>query len=678
MHRRKIFSTILSAGLLLIPSVCGQFPGKNTNGEGSGVELEATGTRESTPTQTSIPVAASISGSCNSPVQLIGLANSGAYIPITIEGLTYNFAISFEEEGTYVFSTKFCKNVLRLSGDDLQGCFYAGTATELGTDDEENTVNSSEGGFELEYVTLPSTASIGEGSNNVVFDNYPIRVVTDVDSDDKFTYQLLRSRFGPDDKGGIFGIIGLKSSGDFIKSLSSACGQSGWGIHLQPGSFFSFGGIDTRASAIGTNDTDSVVDFASSYVAEVQPMTTGFTSTPGTGFTKDVRLDPMAPYNIIPEDIRVAVEGEFTGGSSVDIKIAGVTFNVPWTSLVHSDSGTTSKDGTMILGTPFLQHIYAAVLPGGRQNVVFARDKGVGIAEFEPFSDIITNLPTQTQSTNIQATSTASSTNVPDKKVDSSTEDKPKASDIMAAKSSSNNIGAIVGGVVGGVVGLLIIFLAVCCFYRRRKLMRGNNRGVEKEYEAEFDAEIGHHDGFLPQFKESGYATLPTPPPPPGQQSRPQIPSLILGSPINLQYDSQTEYTPSLHPYHDESPSRSLSVTPLPPPSQTPILTIPPVPERRLSITPSLSIEPPSPLSRNVSAASRQNFPSITQLQRNRSNVRAVPEEDDYDVVSMASGPTYNPIMASQEASSSAPRLPFTHRPESDGAMRMTDRGAGL
>ncbi|KAK6514933.1 hypothetical protein TWF506_007291 [Arthrobotrys conoides] len=666
MYRRKIFSTIVSAGLLLIPSVYGQFPGKNINGEGSGTGMNsevATGTQLSPAAQTTVAI--STSDTCNRPVQLIKLSSDGPYIPILIDGTgPYNFAVSFEEEGTYVFSTKFCRDVLQI---DEEPCFYTGFSTGIGTDDEEHTVNTGEGGFKFEYTTLPAEAKIGQGDNSVVFQKYPIRVVEDAEPEG-----ILRSRFGA---GGVYGIIGLKNSGDFIQRLSSACGQSGWGIHLQPESFFSFGGIDSQASAIGTNNTDNVVDLAGSYVGEIQPITTGFSSSSRNTFTKNIRLDPMAPYNVVPRDIVGAVGDGFAVGSSVDIKIAGVTFNVPWTALVYAGSIPVRSSDTMILGTPFLQYIYAATLPGGRQNVVFAKDSGAGTAEFKPFSEILTTLPTKTQPGGSQPSSSSNS----DKKVENSNDDdEPTAPGPIMVK-SSNNIGAIVGGVVGGVVGLLIIFVAACCFYRRRKLMKGSNpRGIEKEYEADFDAEIGHHDGFLPQFKESGYATLPTPPPPPGQESRSQIPSLILGSPINLQYDSQTEYTPSLHPYHDESPSRSLNVTPLPPPSQTPILTIPPVPERRLSITPSLSIEPPSPLSRNVSAASRQNFPSISQLQRNRSNVRAVPEEDDYDVVSMASGPTYNPILASQEASSSAPRLPFTHRPESGGAMGMTDRGAGL
>ncbi|KAF3173712.1 hypothetical protein TWF225_010964 [Orbilia oligospora] len=670
MYRRKIFSTIVSAGLLLIPSVYGQFPGKNTNGEGSGTGInleEATETRESSPAQTTI--ATSTSDNCNRPVQLIGLSNDGPYIPVMIDGTgPYNLAVSFEEEGTYIFSQKFCREALKINGEP---CFYTASPSELGTDDEEHTVNTGEGGFEFEYITQPTEAKIGQENNSVVFERYPIRVVDDVDSR---SLRRLRARFR---SRGVYGIIGLKNNGDFIRRLSSACGQSGWGIHLQPGSFFSFGGIDSQASAIGTNNTDVVVDLVGRYVGEIQPVTTGFSSSPNSGFTRDIRIDPMAPYNVVPSDISDAVEGGFAAGSSADITIAGVTFNIPWTGLVYAGAIITSPEATMILGAPFLQYIYAATLPGGRQNVVFARDSGASTAEFKPFSEILTTLPTKTQPGNSQS----SSSNSPDRKVENSGDDdvnEPMASNPMMVK-SSNNIGAIVGGVVGGVVGLLIILVAACCFYRRRKLMKGNSpRGVEKEYEADFDAEIGHHDGFLPQFKESGYATLPTPPPPPGQEARPQIPSLILGSPINVQYDSQTEYTPTLHPYHDESPSRSLNVTPLPPPSQTPILTIPPVPERRLSITPSLSIEPPSPLSRNVSAASRQNFPSISQLQRNRSNVRAVPEEDDYDVVSMASGPIYNPILASQEASSSAPRLPFTHRPESGGAMGMTDRGAGL
>lgn len=655
----------MSTGLLLIPSVYGQFPGKNTNGEGSGTGMnleEATETREASPAQTSI--ATSASDTCNSPVQLIGLATEGPYIPVTIDGTAYNFAVSFEEEGTYIFSTKFCNDVLQV---DPESCFYTGSINELGTDDEEHTVNTGEGGFEFEYITLPTEARIGQGDNSIVFKKYPTRVVIGMDSSD---IRLPQSRWGG---GGVYGIIGLKNNGDFIERLSLACGQSGWGIHLQPGSFFSFGGIDSQASAIGTNDTDSVVDLASSYVGEIRPITNGFTSSAGNIFTKNIRLDPLAPYNVVPEDISAAVKSGFEAGSSVDIKIAGVTFNISWNNLVHAGSKTPRRDDTLILGTPFLQFVYAAALPT-IQNIVFAQDTGSGPARFKPFSEIITNPPTETQPGDPQA----SSIDNPDKKADSSNEDEPKTSDPMLVKSSGNNIGAIVGGVVGGVVGLLIIIVAACCFYRRRKLLKGSPRGIEKEYEADFDAEIGHHDGFLPQFKESGYATLPTPPPPPGQQARPQIPSLILGSPINLQYDSQTESTPSLHPYHDESPSRSLNVTPHPPPSQTPILTIPPVPERRLSITPSLSIEPPSPLSRNVSAASRQNFPSITQLQRNRSNVRAVPEEDDYDVVSMVSGPIYNPILASQEAASSAPRLPFTHRPESDGVVGMTVRGAGL
>ncbi|KAF3232388.1 hypothetical protein TWF191_000160 [Orbilia oligospora] len=582
MYRRKIFSTIVSVGLLLIPSVYGQFPGKNTNGEGSGTGInleEATETQESSPAQTTI--ATSTSDNCNRPVQLIGLSNDGPYIPVLIDGTgPYNLAVSFEEEGTYIFSQKFCREALKIDGEP---CFYTASPSELGIDDEEHTVNTGEGGLEFEYITQPTEAKIGQEGNSVVFERY---------------------------------------------------------------------------------------------IGEIQPVTNGFSSSPNSGFTRDIRIDPMAPYNIVPRDISDAVEGGFAAGSSADITIAGVTFNIPWTGLVYAGAVITESGATMILGAPFLQYIYAATLPGGRQNVVFARDSGASTAEFKPFSEILTTLPTKTQPGNSQS----SSSNSPDRKVENSgDENEPIASDPMMVKSSGNNIGAIVGGVVGGVVGLLIILVAACCFYRRRKLMKGNSpRSVEKEYEADFDAEIGHHDGFLPQFKESGYATLPTPPPPPGQETRPQIPSLILGSPINAQYDSQTEYTPTLHPYHDESPSRSLNVTPLPPPSQTPILTIPPVPERRLSITPSLSIEPPSPLSRNVSAASRQNFPSISQLQRNRSNVRAVPEEDDYDVVSMASGPIYNPILASQEASSSAPRLPFTHRPESGGAMGMTDRGAGL
>ncbi|KAK6355804.1 hypothetical protein TWF718_000184 [Orbilia javanica] len=664
MYRRKIFSTILSTGLLLIPSVCGQFPGKNTNGEGTGAAEDLGGptvTREAAPAQSTMP--SSKSGTCNRPVQLIGLSSDGPYIPVSIDGTSYNFAVSFEEEGTYVFSTTFCDS-LRI---DSTPCYYKGSANEIGIDDEEHTLNTGEGELEFDYVTIPTQAKIGQGDHSITFEKYPTRVVTG--SEPKYS-PLLHARFGG---GKVYGVIGLKNSGDFIQRLSSACGQSGWGIHLEPGSFFSYGGIDSQASAIGTNDTAGVVAFKNNYAGEIRPIVADPTSFPASSFTRNIRLDPMALYNAIPEDIVFFGAGLPTD-STVDVEIDGVTFNVPWTSLVHAGFKSTKVDRTLILGTPFLQYVYAAVLPTGQKNIVFARSSGSDTADFKPFSEILPDLPTKTQPGGPQASTTAST----DEKSNSSDQEVQETPAAQAMKSSGNNIGAIVGGVVGGIVGLLIILVAACCFYRRRKLMKGSPRGIEKEYEAEFDAEIGHHDGFLPQFKESGYATLPTPPPPPGQEPRPQIPSLILGSPINLQYDSQTEYTPSLHAYHDESPSRSLNVTPLPPPSQTPILTIPPVPERRLSITPSLSIEPPSPLSRNVSAASRQNFPSITQLQRNRSNVRAVPEEDDYDVVSMASGPIYNPILASQEAASSAPRLPFTHRPESGGAMGMTDRGAGL
>ncbi|KAK6530781.1 hypothetical protein TWF281_007617 [Arthrobotrys megalospora] len=677
MYGRRLLTTIASAGLLLVPFASGQFPGKNTvdSGEGGGAgdnfEVAATGTREAPPSQTTLAIP--ISGTCNSPYQLLGLSNAYPYMPVVIDGITYNFAISFEEEKTYIFSFKFCQNFLTT---DPNGCLFTGDAKGEGTDDGKDTINTGQDGFEFEYFESLIEARIGTDENNIVLKNYPIRVVKDLESNNG---DLLRSRFRD---GQVHGILGLKNTGNFIEGLSLVCKKpAGWGIHLQPGSFFSFGGIDSMASSIGTNDTSGVLSFSNKYnTAEIRPIIPGFNSARDDKYTTPVILDTTVSYNTVPIDISSAVEGGFVSGASAEITIAGVTFTIPWTSLAHAGSEVKNEGSTLILGTPFFQHIYAAMFPEGseRQGIVIAQDKGLEQAEFKPFPRVEKGLPTKTQPSN-GAGGVATSSARPDRKADDANEDEPASEAVSPAMTKSgNNIGAIVGGVVGGVVGLLIIVVATCCFYRRRKLMKSSPRGIEKEYEAEFDAEIGHHDGFFPQFKESGYATLPTPPPPP-PQARPQIPSLILGSPINLQYDSQTEYTPTLHPYHDESPSRSLNVTPLPPPAQTPILTIPPVPERRLSVTPSLSIEPPSPLSRNVSAASRRDFPNISQLQRSRSNVGAVPEEDDYDVVSMASGPAYrNPILASQEAASSAPRLPFMHRPESDRGMGMIDRSAGL
>ncbi|KAK6337500.1 hypothetical protein TWF730_002899 [Orbilia blumenaviensis] len=678
MHRRKFFSTIVSSGLLLIPFARGQFPGKNTvdGGEGSGFDLATAVQDFSSPTETT-----PASGTCNSPVQLVGLSSDGPYIPINIDGEgPYNLAISYEEEETYIFSTKFCREVFQAA--DPERCFAIGSSGGIVSDidGDKNIINPGEGEGEIKvkYATLFREVRIGAESENVVFQNYPTRVIESFEAEGS-GQEYLESIFG---SGEIHGIIGLKNSGDFIRTLSSTCKGSGWGINMRPGSFFSFGGIDVQASSIGTNDTSNVVKLTSIYTGEIRPITTNLPSSPNNTFKKHVKLDSMAPFNVVPSDIRGAVLGGLAASSSVDIEIAGVTFNIPWASLVNLKTKTPFRDDTLVLGAPFFEHIYAAVLPSQRQNIFFAMDTGPGTKNFKPFSEITNLDSTKTQpesSPSGSSTSQPSGPTSPNSRVDSSNDNEPNGSPAMV-KSNSNNIGAIVGGVVGGVAVLILIIVGACCFYRRRKLMKGSPRGVEKEYEADFDAEIGHHDGFFPQFKESGYATLPTPPPPPGQ-TRPQIPSLMLESPTNLQYDSQTEYTPSLHPYHDDSPSRSLNVTPLPPPAQTPILTIPSAPERRLSITPSLSIEPSSPLSRNVSAASRQNFPSITQLQRNRSNVRAVPEEeDDYDVVSMVSGPTYhNPILASQEAASSAPRLPFMHRSsENDRGMGMTDRGAGL
>ncbi|KAF3932213.1 hypothetical protein ABW20_dc0109983 [Dactylellina cionopaga] len=638
------------------------FPGKNTvdnsggsgGGAGEGTDVAAVTTEDTSlpsPTPTFKVQPSSIS--CTNGTKNLRLSDYGPYMPVTVDGKTYTLAIALGEENTYLFSEGFCE---RIGGIDKSLCYPT-------TSDDGSIIDTIQPGvytFGFYYDSLSVTAEIGSpiGTENVVLDNYPIRVVNKLERGSPYDFEV---QYGGRN---IQGILGLKNSSDLVQLLSTACNEpAGYGIQLQSASLFSFGGFDVSASSIGTpNSEKNILPEGNNYDTAIDPVTpAGFKNN---NFQKISVFDSTAGVNTLPKDVLESVEAGFAANTTVIITINGASFSIPWDTFIEN-AQEGKEDDMVVLGAPFFRYAYTALVPGsGNSKLVFSQIGSSPVEKIQPFSDSIyrSDVTTTTES----GGGVSSSAPKP-----SSSNSNNNGVEVSATQSSRNNTGAIVGGVVGGVVALSIIIFAACCFYRRRKLMENGARNIEKEYEAEFDAEIGHQEvGFFPHFtKESGYATLPTPPPPPPV---PQIPPLNTVSPIHV-YDSQTEYTPTLHPYHDESPSRSLNTTPLPPPSETPIISLPVQRshDRRVSATPSLSLEPPSPLSRNVSAVSRREYPGISQMQ-NRSMGGGVPEEDndDYDMVSMASGPAYRPVQPSMEASSSAPRLPFSRTD--------TDRNLGL
>ncbi|EPS36163.1 hypothetical protein H072_10270 [Dactylellina haptotyla CBS 200.50] len=617
----------------------------------------------SLPTQTTIMKPAP--NSCPDRAML-DLASTGPYIPFTIDQRTYNLAIAFDEDATYIFSDGFCFDTLPRA--DSASCYPSGAESSevlrTSSDDGSQSLLTGAFGFKFDYGTFSLTTQTGIlfSKQSMVMNNYPLKIVTKLSDGDP---NLFEERYG---SGNIHGIIGLKGSSDFVRYLAQACNQSAsFAVNLQAGAFLSIGSLDTSASIIGSPDSiGRVLNASESYDATLLPAIPGGFAQNVQPKKKKVFFDPVAEINIVPNDIMSLVEPGFAPGSNLTLTLSGIPFTVPW-SAIADNVDTTNNPGTVVLGAPFFQYVYTVLTPNS--GMVFAQLLNApNPNSITPFSATIygDGEPSGTESGGGVATTTATPSSS-----GTGTNNNPNTNINTVNVSSSKAglpIGAIVGAVVGGVVLLFVLIFAICCFVRRRKVAKNaGTRGVEKQYEADFDAEIAHHEvGFFPNFtKESGYASLPTPPPPP---SAPQVPPLNMGPGLHM-YDSQTEYshtqyTPTLGPYHDESPSRSLNTTPLPVPSEVPTIMLPsqhqqqqPM-DRRLSMTPSLDL--PSPLSRNVSAVSRRGYPGISHSETRMSRSAVTEEDDNYDAVSMTSGPVYNPRgQPSQDASSSAPRLPF-------------------
>ncbi|KAF3922507.1 hypothetical protein AA313_de0210343 [Arthrobotrys entomopaga] len=492
---------------------------------------------------------------------------------------------------------------------------------------------------------------MGSDGGSIPFSNYPFKVVDFLSRGDKPSFE---NRYI--DNQNIQGIIGLGASSDFVQWMSENCiqgGNVGFGVNLIANSFISFGGVDPGVNNIKTRSGAISLNPQNTYDAMLTPNIPG-----GFGINQPIKnvsavsFDPLSSINFVPGNI-MDLPGELTDSSSLTIVISGVSFSIQWADL--KGNAVISDDSRIILGSSFFKNTYTILSPDS-ETLLLPLKNTPETQNVVPFSQTIYG---SSQKTNTEIIgSPASGAPLPSTSSSSSSTPTPTASSTVSR--SSLNIGAIVGGVVGGIVLLVLVALGVCCFFRRRKLMSPRSRGIEKEYEADFDAEIGHHEvGFFPQFKESGYASLPTPPPPP--PSGPQIPPLNIGDSSIQMYDSHGgEYTPTIESYRDEIPSRSLNSTPKPVNTDGAGLLFPPRQrsERTVSTATSVSLEPPSPISRNVTAISRHNYPSIRQV-RARSSRSVVLEEDDDDAVSIVSVPAYNSVHTSTEASSSAPRLPF-------------------
>ncbi|KAJ6257306.1 hypothetical protein Dda_8195 [Drechslerella dactyloides] len=654
MRRRTLLTSITAISLL--PFTLGDFPGKDrSNGIGPGALVESVNTAVSSagPAQPA-STAQAATGQCGDGVKRIGLSRDGPYLPVTVNKQTFNLAIALDVEETFIFSSEFCKmasvtDSRCLVDDDIENDDIKAVTVTTGTSE-----------YKLNYSKISSTVLVGNLQDNIVLDDFDIAVVIGMDG---LNIQGLAQLIGSN----IHGIIGLKNSSELIQRLAKECNQpAGFGINLQANSFLAFGGLDVSGSNIGSYNSSSIIEKQLSYESvQFESNNTGRNGINGP-FRKRLVFDSTSPFNIIPSDL--LDQWKNLGLTApITLTIGNVVFTAPWQTFVSNSQPTgTGEVDTVILGAPFFQYVYVASIPGyANQALVYTPHDGSNSGRFESFEQIAgggTSTKTGADATSAPKPSGSSNANIND----SDTNAQPSSAPV---RKSNNNVGAIVGGVIGGVIGLLLIIAGACFFVRRRRKQKPyQSRGMVKEYGGpEFDPVVGSPDtGIFPHFsKEAGYASLPKPPPAPA----PQITTIGIGS----AYESQTEYTPTLQAYHDESPSRSLSATPSQ--SQTPSISLPPQrtssDNRRLSAAPSLTIEPPSPLSRNVSAASRRGYPGISQMQ-DRSMPHSMPEEDDddYDVVSMASGPTYDPIHTSGAAASSAPRLPF--------ARNDTDRSAGL
>ncbi|KAK6530289.1 hypothetical protein TWF694_003651 [Orbilia ellipsospora] len=655
MHRRRIFASIASLALLPLAFAvqdAGAFPGKNiidnsgTNNGGSGSMNGPDTTQASMPTQTGLPIPSLVSASCPDGYQLVFFSESGPYLPVTINQRTYNLGVSLNETSTYIFSTDFCTSANVIFPE---GCY----------DLPDQTNQSSIGAvldhtYSFEYQSFAQNITIGAQTplgGSVSLANYDIKVVTSLSegSLDDFRH---RYTDGLD----IQGIIGLGEASDLVEAMSAICHVQpgklnvGFSASISSGSFISFGGTDPNASTVNGKSESIIVNLQQPLNATITPIIPGAINPPPK--TRRVLFDSLSQINIVPSDIMELVDDTLESNSSIAIVISGVPFSIPWTEL-KGKADTRDDSSLIVLGSPIFKQLYTTLLPDSVLTLSPLAN--------QPDPRNIQLFSQASQGTNTEigtGSGTPLSTQSPSSS--SSSSSTPTVAASSTRSGSGLNIGAIVGGIVGGIVLLVLIALGACCFFRRRKLMGTRSRGIEKEYEADFDAEIGHHEvGFFPQFKESGYASLPTPPPPP--PSGPQIPPLnMTGSPIQM-YDSHGgEYTPTIESYHDEIPPRSLDSTPKPVNTDAPGLLFPPRQrsERTVSTATSVSLEPPSPVSRNVSAISRHNYPSIRQVKA-RSSRSVVLEEDDDDAVSIVSVPAYNSVHTSTEASSSAPRLPF-------------------
>ncbi|EWC48849.1 hypothetical protein DRE_00154 [Drechslerella stenobrocha 248] len=639
MRRRTFLSSI--AGLFLLPLTHGQggpgdiFPGRITNGA-SGPDTGTNSETNSSP----VSVIESIStpapqnsgfqqpaSTCTGPFQLIGLAQDGPYLPIIIDGQTLNLAVSFDIDETYLFSGSVCTNL----PIDPSSCFQI----PLEGKREQAEIETGSYEFDVNYIALSRTVTFGARPNNFTLDSFPLRVV--VPRDSSSSYDSLQE-FATSN---LHGIIGIRNSSGLIKSLATVCNKpAGFGINVQANSSLIFGGLDVNGNAIGNpKSTGSMLGGRSEYK--------DVSIVGDTGFSLDsISFDPASPVNKVPPSLQPLLVGK---DQKVTIKIGDVSFTLPANLFTEAPGGED-----LVLGAPSFKYIYAASIPGYKDSrLQFSPDSGLTETNFKSFDETAYS-STATKPDSESTVNTNANNNSSDKPP-------PKGS---APQNSGPNVGAIVGGVIGGLIAVGLIAAGILFCLRRRKQQNFPARGIEKDYEPELDPVLGGHDaGIFPHFnKESGYAHLPRPPPPPASQMPPLN--------TDTQYESQTEYTPTLGPYHDESPPRSLSTTPLP--SQAaPTIALPQqsTAERRQSLAPTLSLEPPSPVSRNVSGASRRGYPSISQVQDRP--VSLVEEDDDnYDVVSVASGPTYDPIHTSAAATPPAPRLPFA-RPD-DG------RGRGL
>ncbi|KAF3910679.1 hypothetical protein ABW21_db0206925 [Orbilia brochopaga] len=640
MRRRTLLASIV--GVFLLPLTSGEFPGRDRpSGSGAGgltefVNTDVTSTGQAQPAST----AQAATKQCPDPVKLIGLSRDGPYLPVAVDGRTYNLAIALDIEETFIFSSNYCGS---------SRCFPSQEADKGEFKAVEFTTGAYQ--YDFECMELSRTVVIGTSDKNIIFNDYELDIVDGM-PDGMPNAPIVQQLIGR----GVHGIIGLKNSSELIQQLSQECHQNpGFGIHLQANSFLAFGGLDVSGSNIGSYNSSSILQKQDSYDNAL----IGVNGTKANGpFNRKVIFDSTLPFNAIPDDIFTQWNGTVPPQAPVTITIGSVTFSAPWATLNSSQS--SGDQSTIILGAPFFQYVYVASIPGySDQALLYTPDDGTPRTQFESFEEIASGTGVKTG---------ADATSAP--KPSSSSNNNANNGSPTAQKSpNSTNVGAIVGGVIGGVIFLILIAAGACFFLRRRRQQKPyQSRGMVKEYGGpEFDPVVGSPEsGIFPHFnKEAGYASLPKPPPAPA----PQITPIGIG-PV---YESQTEYTPTLHPYHDESPARSLSATPSQ--SQVPTISLPPQrsppDSRRVSATPSLTLEPPSPLSRNVSAASRRGYPSISQM-RDGTMPHTMPEEDDddYDMVSMASGPTYDPIHTSAPAASSAPRLPF--------ARNDNDRSQGL